>query len=434
MSLIDPDATLKIRRIHKVPNLTQVTTPALPALAEVTDQPVQQRDRVHERMADERQKQIQLHMAGKPEARKKQKRRSMRCSFRRRVPVLHQTSMVECGAACLAMILTYYGRKTRISEVRERCGIGRDGLSAFGIVKAARSYGLRTRSISLKEGDFRFVPLPAVVHWSFNHFLVVERWSPRYVDIVDPALGRLRLSVKEFNQNFTGVVILLEPGVTFNRQSIPTKLNLRTYAANYIKQAPVAFLQIIGASLLLQLFGLATPLLTKVVVDQIIPFSLKDVFVLLGIGMVILLLAQLITSFLRETVLLYLQTHIDMRMMLRFFEHLLTLPQDFFQQRSSGDILARMGSNIAIRDILSNQLISTILDGSFVIVYFFILLSQSLPISMLVLGIGLLQIVLLLGTGRLVHTLSHRELTAQGKTQGYMAEALMGITTLKTMG
>jgi ATP-binding cassette, subfamily B, bacterial len=264
---------------------------------------------------------------------------------------------------------------------------------------------------------------------------LLEKWSPRYADVVDPALGRSRLSMEEFNQNFTGVVLLLEPGTTFDHQSATAKVNLRTYAANYVRQAPGAFLQLIGASLLLQVFGLATPILTKIAVDQVIPFGLKDVLALLGIGMIILFIAQFVTNLLRETVLLYLQTHIDdMRMMLRFFEHLLTLPHSFFQQRSSGDILERMSSNLAIRDILSNQLISTILDGSFVIVYFFILLSQSLLFSMLVLSIGLLQIALLLGTSRLVHTLSHQELTAQGKAQGYMAEALMGITTLKTMG
>jgi ATP-binding cassette, subfamily B, bacterial len=355
--------------------------------------------------------------------------------FRRRVPLLYQMSMTECGAACLAMILSYYGRKTSVSEIRERCGVGRDGLSAFAIVKAARSYDLRTRAISLTEvKDFRFVALPAIIHWNFNHFLVIERWSTSFVDVVDPALGRTRLPKEEFALRFTGVVILLEPGTTFDRHGASTQVNLRSYAASYIRQAPVAFLQIIGASLLLQIFGLVTPLLTKVAIDQIIPFGLKDVFGLLGIGMLIVLFAQFLTSLLRATVLLYLQTHIDMRMMLRFFEHLLTLPHSFFQQRSSGDILERMTSNLTIRDLLSNQLLSTVLDGSFVIVYFFILLSQSWLFSIIVLCIGLLQIILLLGTGRLVRHLSQRELTAQGKAQGYMTETLMGITTLKTMG
>src|SRR5216683_1971212 len=107
-----------------------------------------------------------------------------------RVPVINQMGAVECGAACLAMILSYYGRKTSVSEVRDYCGVGRDGLSALNIVKAARSYGLRVRAVSLKENDFRYVTLPAIVHWEFNHFLIVERWTPKYVDLVDPAMGR----------------------------------------------------------------------------------------------------------------------------------------------------------------------------------------------------------------------------------------------------
>jgi ABC-type bacteriocin/lantibiotic exporter with double-glycine peptidase domain len=103
---------------------------------------------------------------------------------KRRVPVINQMGAVECGAACLAMILSYYGRKTSVSEVRDYCGVGRDGLSALNIVKAARSYGLRVRAVSLKENDFRYVTLPAIVHWEFNHFLIVERWTPKYVDLV----------------------------------------------------------------------------------------------------------------------------------------------------------------------------------------------------------------------------------------------------------
>ena len=111
--------------------------------------------------------------------------------FRRkaRVPVLQQISMVECGAACLAMVLSYHGRKTTVSEVREQCGVGRDGLSALSIVKSARKYGMRVRAVSLQENDFRFVTMPAIVHWEFNHFIVVERWTPKYVDVVDPASG-----------------------------------------------------------------------------------------------------------------------------------------------------------------------------------------------------------------------------------------------------
>src|SRR5262249_19008549 len=92
------------------------------------------------------------------------------------VPTIHQMSIVECGAACLAMVLSYYGHKTTISDVRERCGVGRDGLSALSLVTSARKYGMRVRAVSLELNDFRFVTLPAIAHWEFNHFIVVERW------------------------------------------------------------------------------------------------------------------------------------------------------------------------------------------------------------------------------------------------------------------
>jgi ATP-binding cassette subfamily B protein len=301
-------------------------------------------------------------------------------------------------------------------------------------VRAARAYGMRTRAISVESQDVRFIALPAIIHWDFNHFLVVERWKPGAAEAVDPRVGRIRLSAKEFEQSFTGVVITLEPGVTFDRQGSAAKGSVRAYAANYMKLAPGALLQVIGASLLLQLFGLATPILTKVVVDQVLPFGLHAELPLLGIGIVILLLAQLVTSLLRGLVLLYVQTRIDMRMMLHFFDQLLTLPMRFFQQRSSGDLLARMGSNQVIRDTISRQLISTLLDGSFVLVYFFLLLSQSHLYSLVVLCIGLLQVVLLLCTSRFMHRLSQRGLTAQGKVQGYATEVLVGMPTVKAMG
>src|SRR5436305_2846439 len=292
---------------------------------------------------------------------------------RRRVPHIAQMSAVECGAACLAMILSYYGCKTSITEIRERCGIGRDGLSALSIVKAARDYGLRVRAVSIQKNDFRFVRLPAIVHWEFNHFIVVERWSPRYIDVVDPATGRRRMTMEEFDQGFTGVVLMLEPGVHFSRESTSSRLSLRTYVGNFIAQAPLSLLQVLVASIFLQGLGLIIPLLSKVAIDQLIPLKMLSSLQLFGVGIIMLLLALTVTSLLRSSILLYVQAHVDMSMLFNFFEHLLSLPQRFFLQRSSGDILARLSSNITIRDTISNQLFSTLLDGCFVIVYFIIL-------------------------------------------------------------
>ncbi|MBO0783518.1 MAG: peptidase domain-containing ABC transporter, partial [Ktedonobacteraceae bacterium] len=170
---------------------------------------------------------------------------------RKRVQPLLQMSHVECGAACLAMILRYYGRRSSISDVSERAGIGRDGMSALDLVKAARSYGLRVRAISLQDNNLRYVDLPAIVYWEFNHFLIVERWLPTGVDVVDPAAGRRHLTPEEFDTGFTGVVVTLEPGVQFVRDASAPQLSLRSYTAQYLKRAPFTLLQILGASLLL---------------------------------------------------------------------------------------------------------------------------------------------------------------------------------------
>jgi ATP-binding cassette, subfamily B, bacterial len=366
---------------------------------------------------------------------KGKKRKGGRRFFRkRRVPFVMQMTAVECGAACLAMILGYYGRKTTISEIREHCGVGRDGLSAANILKAAQQYGLRGRGLSLQENDFRYVSLPAIIHWQFSHFVVIERWTSRYVYIVDPAIGRRRISAEDFDDSFTGVVLTLEPGVHFERNAPPRKLTMRSYVARYMRMAPGALIQILGTSLLMQIFGLAMPLLTKVVIDQVLPFHIQSVLPLLAAGMLVFCFSQLITVLLRSSLLLYLQGRVDSSMMLGFVEHMLTLPLHYFQQRSSGDLLARLGSNTTLRDTLSNQLISSVLDGVFVLLYLGLLFWLSPTYGFVSLGVGVLQILVLLVVQRPIRELASRELQTQGKSQGYVAEILHGIGTLKAAG
>lgn len=349
------------------------------------------------------------------------------------MPEMRQVTAVECGAACIAMILNYYGYATSITEVLERCGVGRDGLTALEIVKAARQYGLRVRAVSLDLEDFRFVTLPAILHWEFNHFLIVERWSRNRIDVVDPALGRRSLTPEEFDEGFTGVAIMLEPGAQFAQKSPKKTLSLWSYVRSFLRMRAVIF-QVLGTSLLLQVLGLGGPLLTEIVIDHILPEKDANMLMLLALGMLILVLMQGVAAFLRSSLLIYLQTRIDTNMMLNFFEHLLSLPYRFFQLRLSGDLLARTSSNLAIRDLLTNQLISTLLDGGTVIVYFVILLALSKIIAGITLALGAAQVALLLLTSPLIRRLTQRDLEAQGKTQGYMNEILAGIATIKAAG
>jgi ABC-type bacteriocin/lantibiotic exporter with double-glycine peptidase domain len=352
------------------------------------------------------------------------------------VPLILQLTTVECGAACLAMILSHYGCKTSVAKCREWLSVGRDGVTAKGIAEAARHYGLRVKAFSLEPADFKYVSLPAIAHWDFNHFVVVERWSPRVIEILDPAQGRRRLTAEEFDASFTGVVLTFEPGFQFQRHAT-SRASWRSYLKHmflHMEGTPGLLAQILSTSVFLQILGLAMPVFTKVLVDQVLPLHITSVLTMLSIGIIILVLAQMVSNYLRAALLIYLRGRLDSQMMVGFFEHVLALPFSFFQQRSSGDLLMRLGSNMIIREVLTSQIISSVLDGTLVLVYLVVLLVWEPFFGLLALGIGLFQVAILVCMSQRVRSLMRQDLTAQAKSQSYLVEALSGIATLKASG
>ena len=351
----------------------------------------------------------------------------------KRVPVILQMTSHECGAACLAMVLTYYGRETTLNEARQYLPSARDGITARGIAQAGRDLGLRVRAFSLEPPSLAEVRMPAIVHWTFDHFLVLERWSPQSVEVTDPAIGRRRLSAEEFSAGFTGVVLTLEPGADFQPGRAQDKLSWRSYLGRLLRTPGTAGMlaQILAASALLQILGLVFPLFTLLVVDTILPAQDVSMLTMLGIGMVILVAAQVILGYLRDAMALYLEARLDVGVMLGFFEHVLTLPVRFFHERTSGDLLMRLGSISIIREVLTSQTISGILDGAMVVIYLAVLLVWQPVFGVLTLVYGGLLVLLLLGTTRRLYELTERDLAAQAESQSYLVEALTGIGTLK---
>ncbi len=351
----------------------------------------------------------------------------------RRVPVILQMTPNECGAACLAMVLTYHGHETTISECRDYLQSGRDGLTARDISQAGRDLGLRIRAFSMEPSSLAEVPVPAIVHWNFNHFLVLESWSPDTVKVVDPAVGRRRLSAEEFNAGFTGVVLTMEPGADFQRKRSDDKLTWYTYLRSLLQTPGTKgfMAQILASSALLQILGLVFPLFTMILVDMILPSQGFSLLFTLGIGMVILVLAQVALGFLRGSLALYLEARLDAEVMLGFFEHVLMLPFRFFQERTSGDLLMRLGSIAVIREELTSETVSAVLDGAMAVFYLVILLIWQPPFGLLALLFGLLQVLLLVGSTRRLYELTERDLAAQAESQSYLVEALSGVATLK---
>jgi len=334
------------------------------------------------------------------------------------------------------MILGHHGRPTRLEECRELCGTGRDGGTALTIAQAARKFGLRARGYRSESADLGSVDLPAVVHWNFDHFLVVERWTRRAVDVIDPGMGRRRLTAAEFDAGFTGVVLTFEPGAHFERRPAEKSFRWSSYLGYLLRTQRVAgpLGQILAASLLLQVLGLALPVFTKVIVDDVLPHQIGDVLPMLALGIVIWVLAQAVTGYLRAALLILIQGRLDSQLMLGFFEHMLSLPFRFFQRRTTGDLLMRLGSNVVLREVFTNQTMSAIFDGVLVIGYLALLLALSPFFGLVAFAIGLFQIGLLAGTTPMLHRLMQRDLMTQAESQSYLTEALKGVATLKASG
>jgi ABC-type bacteriocin/lantibiotic exporter with double-glycine peptidase domain len=351
----------------------------------------------------------------------------------RSVPFVQQLTSADCGAACLAMVLAMYGRRVPLEELRVAVGADQNGTDALSMLRGARTYALRGRGVRADVDDLDCLPMGAILHWQFNHFVVFERATRRHVVIVDPALGRRRISREAFGQGFTGVALIMEPGDGFVRQ----RDGKGTLARRFLRQIlshPSIWTRVLLLSMLVQTFALALPLMTSVLVDRIVPRHDYDLLLVLGAGLAVMVTFSFLTTLIRSNLLVQLRTLLDAEMTLGFVDHLLALPFAFFQQRSAGDLMLRMGSNATVREILTSGALSAVLDGALVVTYLVIIFVQSPVLGGVVVGLAAVQLSIYLATRKRQRELMTESLAAQARTSGFEVEMLAGVETLKAMG
>ncbi len=352
---------------------------------------------------------------------------------RRRMPYVPQTTTTDCGAACLAMVLAFHGRDVPLAEVREAAGVDRDGSGALGLLAAARWFGLRGRGVQIADvDDLRFLERGAILHWRFSHFVVFEALGRDGATIVDPAGGRRRASREELRTALTGVALTFQPTDELEPAS-RRRRGLRRYLEQIFEQRGT-LARVLVVSVLLQLLALATPLLTGLLVDRVVPRGDVHLLAVLSAGLAALVIFSFLSSLIRAHMLLQLRTCLDARMTLEFLDHMVSLPYAFFQRRSAGDLMMRLGSNATIREILTSSALSGILDGVVVSLYLLLLFMTHAGMGLLVLFLGLLRVGLFLVTRRRHRDLMSASLQAQASSRGYQVQMLSGIETLKAMG
>ncbi len=349
-----------------------------------------------------------------------------------KTPTILQMEAIECGAASLAIVLGYYGRVVPLEALRVDCGVSRDGSKASNILKAARAYGLTAKGYKKDPAALSTLPLPAIIHWNFNHFLVLEGFGRRNVYLNDPASGPRRVSREEFDHAFTGVVLLFQPGPDFEpggqRPSLISSLQKRLATS-----APaLSYVVLAGLGLLAP--GLIGPALMRVFVDYILVRQLSSWLGPLLLGMTVAALLRAALTWLQQHYLLRLETRLSLSASSQFLWHTLHLPIEFFTHRFGGEIGARVRLNDRLAQLLSRELVTTVLNAVLVIFYAAIMLHYSVALTLLGISIALLNLVALSAISRHRQDGSQRWLQERGKLVGLSLDGLQIIETLKATG
>ena len=280
----------------------------------------------------------------------------------RRLPNLLQAETSECALACLAMVSCWFGRHEDLASLRGRLGTDARGMTLNRILEAAGELGLVGRAVTCELEEMRRLTPPAILHWDFDHYVVLKSVSRRGLVIHDPAVGVRKLDFATVGMHFTGVAAEFGQAAGFKPAPPRPRPGLLHYLGGGVSLA-APLIQLFVLSAILQLVALATPFYMQVVVDEVLVRQDTDLLAVLAVGFLGLALFSVSTRALRGWVSFYLAAQLSFVLGARLFHHLLQLPVGYFMKRQMGDLVSRFGSLKPIQDFLANSSVNLLLDG-----------------------------------------------------------------------
>ncbi|GJM11725.1 MAG: ABC transporter [Pseudohongiella sp.] len=307
--------------------------------------------------------------------------------FQRRnaLPMIFQTEIAECGLACLAMIANYYGKFTDIRTLRSSLCMPVGGASVKQLLQASTSLGLEGRPLKLELSDIPLLTLPAILHWDTDHFVVLKKISRRRFIVHDPAMGVRKYQLSELDCHFTGISIEFSPTAEFTRTKRTKEYSLKQLfglSPNYRR----AIAQVFLLSLLLQVLSLIFPLYLQLVIDQGLSKGDMDIIFLVALLFSLVIVAKTSVSYFRGVVLLQFSSRLGFQVVSSTFSHLLSLPLAYFERREMGDIVSRFSSLDNIKQLVTQEMITVIVDGIFSLLTFVLLLLYSPTLALVALA------------------------------------------------
>jgi NHLM bacteriocin system ABC transporter peptidase/ATP-binding protein len=355
-----------------------------------------------------------------------------RISKRVKTPTVLQMEAVECGAAALAIILAFYKRIVPLEELRLACAVSRDGSKASNMVKAARTYGLAAKAFRKEPTDLQALPVPMIIHWNFNHFLVVEGFDKDKVYLNDPAEGPRTVTAEEFDGSFSGVVLTFEQTPDFKRGG--EKPSLAGSLGKRLSGSQMGLVYVLLVSLLLVFPGLITPFFTKSFIDNYLVWHRSEWVKPLLIGMALTATANAVLTWFQQVYLARLETKLALATSSRFLWHVLRLPIEFYMQRFGGEIGSRVDLNDRVAQLLSGELATNAINILMIVFYAIIMFQYDVVLTLVGILIAVLNFVALRYVNRRRIDGNRRLLQARGRMLGTSMNGLQIIETIKSSG
>ena len=338
----------------------------------------------------------------------------------------------ECGAAALGIILSHYGRIVPLAELRQACGVSRDGSNASNVLKASKSYGLEAKGFKEELENLPDIEPPYIVFWQFNHFLVVEGFSGQKVYLNDPANGRISISWEEFDEGYTGVILVMEPGSEFTKGG--HKVNVVLSLRSRLGAVAGALIYCMIAGFFLTLVKLLVPVFSQIFIDEILIQQRTSWIRPLLLSMAIAMVFQGTLTFLQLHYLRRLNVKLAVGMYGRFLWHVLRLPIDFYAQRFAGEIGQRTRLNDQVASVLSGRLATTAIDSVMVVFLGIVMFQYDGLLSTIVILSSAINIFTLQMMNRYRVDANQKIIQDYGKASGTSIAGLQNIETLKASG
>ncbi|MUG08661.1 peptidase domain-containing ABC transporter [Commensalibacter melissae] len=353
--------------------------------------------------------------------------------FRQTVPVILQVEASECGLACLAMIMSYYGNYIDLTTFRQRESISIKGITLQNIVDIAQRNNLTTRPLRLEMEELNKLRLPCILHWSLNHFVVLTDVKTNGIIINDPARGKRKVLWGEINNEFTGVALEIAPDQNFTRKDERNNLHLRDLFRKTDGLKTTLFYLLL-TSLGLEAISIVMPMASQVIIDEVIVTLDNGLLTTITVGIAILILLQMLISTARTWMVMLFSTRVSVQWNASLFEHLSKLPLDYFLKRHVGDILSRFGSLGIIQQTITTDMVQAVMDGLMAIGMFVMLIIYGKWLALVT-----LIAVILDGISRLVAYRPYKQASEEGivynaKKDSHLIETLRGMASIKLLG